>query len=88
MFWNGWLQIYNVEFSKGAFPLFFIPLNHNINFYNQWQNIGILKSVFKIPLIQFCEPIKFLHTSFAHCSSTLLRGGKGETLKGKNDHIV
>ena len=50
---------------------------------NQWQNImGILKNVFKIPPpllppIQYCQPITLLDASFALCSSTLLRGGKG-----------
>ena len=50
--------------------------------YNQWQNIiWILKRVFKLPpfpLIQCCEPIILLNASFAHCSTTLLRGGRGE----------
>ena len=41
----------------------------------------IQKSVFKNPLsppIQCCEPIKQLDTSFAHCFSILLRGGRGQ----------
>ena len=52
---------------------------------NQWQNImGILKSVFKtppLPPIQCCETITLLEASFAHCSSTLLRGGRTEKHK-------
>ena len=46
--------------------------------------MGILKSTFKIPPvlpIQCCEPITLLDASFAHCSSTLLRGGRGEKRK-------
>ena len=31
--------------------------------------------------IQCCEPITWLDASFAHCSSTLLRGGRGEKHK-------
>ena len=37
----------------------------------------ILKSMFKIPPLPLCEQITLLDASFAHCSSTLLRGGRG-----------
>ena len=41
----------------------------------------ILKSLFKnplTPLIQCFEPITKLDANFAHCFSTLLRGGRGQ----------
>ena len=46
--------------------------------------MGILKRVFKIPplpLYKCCEPITLLDASFAHYSSTLFRGGRGEKHK-------
>ena len=45
--------------------------------------MGILKSVFKILPLPYTilEPITLLEASFAHFSSTLLRGGRGEKHK-------
>ena len=46
--------------------------------------MGILKSVFKIsplPYIQCCKPITLFDPSFTLCSSTFLRGGRGEEHK-------
>ena len=42
----------------------------------------ISKSAFKIPPYPHCcEPITLLNATFTHCSSTLLRGVRGEKQK-------
>ena len=43
---------------------------------NVFASVHYLQSV-----NQFCEPITLLDASFAHCSSTLFRGGRGEKHK-------
>ena len=57
-----------------------IPINKFYS-YQQQKHMGILKSISENPKnpsspISYCEQIPQLDTNFAHCFSTLLRGGK------------
>ena len=62
-------------------PFLFLCVNFRQSLRKYYENFKKCVENSPSPPIQCCEPITLLDASFAHCSSTLLREGRGEKNK-------